>query len=110
MILICARNRFEIVQDAMPADSFLERLLGLINPHNSRSLIFNTRFGIHTFFLFVDIDVLVLDKFNQIKVAKENLKPFSFFFYNPRFSKIIELPKGTIKNSRLLLGDKILFV
>lgn len=109
MILINARNKKEIATDAKLANSFLDRLLGLINPQNPRSLIFNTRFGIHTFFMDKNIDILVLDKTNKIVAIKQGLKPYCFFFYNPAYSKIIELPEGSVKSSESKLSDKILF-
>lgn len=109
MKLIKARNRLEISDKVQEANSSIERLLGLINPKNSRFLVFNTRLGIHTFFLHQAIDVIVLDDKDFIRIVKSKLKPFHFFFYSPVFSKVIELPEGTVAKLELRVGDKILF-
>lgn len=109
MTIINARNHCKIAENAKLAESFFDQLLGLINPQNPRSLVFYTRFGIHTFFLHDKIDVLVLNKVNEVKAIRENLAPFNLFFYNPQLSIVVELPRGTIKKCAIRLNDKILF-
>lgn len=108
MILINARNNHKIATDAKHAESFSDRLLGLIDPRNPRSLVFSTRFGIHTFFLRSAIDVLLLDDSNNVVAFKKHLVPFRFFFYNPVFSRLIELPAGAINRADIRMNDKIL--
>lgn len=107
MILKDASQNNLITSDAQEATTFLYRALGLINPKNSRFLILRTRFGIHTFFLKDAIDVLVLNKENQVVKIKKHLHPYCFFFYSPRFFLVVELPEGTIKRCRIHLNDKI---
>lgn len=97
-----------ISADAQLASSFTQRTLGLLNHRNSRTLIFNTRFGIHTFFMDKPIDIILLNKSRQIVKIKEGLFPNRFFFYHPRFSYIIEMPFGTIHKFSLAINDKIL--
>jgi uncharacterized membrane protein (UPF0127 family) len=109
MILTCARNNIEIAKDAKLCIGFFDRLLGLINPENPRNLVFCTHFGIHTFFLVKSIDVIVLDRYDTVRVLRESLGPYRFCFYNPLYSKVIELPRNTIRRVHLSLGDKILF-
>jgi len=109
MILICARNKVKITDDAKLCVNFFDRLLGLINPKNPKYLVLFTRFGIHTVFLHVYIDVVILDENNQIRAMKQQLRPFSFFFYNPKFYKVVEMPSGEIEKTCLHIGDKILF-
>jgi len=40
---------------------------------------------------------------------KENLKPASFYFWNPIHDFVIELPEGKIKESKTQIGDQIKF-
>lgn len=95
-----------ISNDLKIASSLLDRLLGLLNSQNPRSLLFNTRFGIHTFGLDKPIDVIVIDQRSKIRILK-TIKPNSLFFYNPKYKTVIELSKGAIKKSKTQIGDKI---
>lgn len=89
-------------------NNLVDKSLGLISDPN-QTLIFKTRFGIHTFFLKKPIDVLILDKNRSVKKMKSNLKPWKLFFWNPSFDQVIELYIGTIQKSKTKLGDIIKF-
>lgn len=89
------------------AVSLKDNLFGLIGQKNITPTLFKTRFGIHTFFMKVSIDVIVLNKNNEVVKLKENLKPWKLFFWNPMFNKIIELPSGYIKENKINKGDTI---
>jgi len=126
-----------IATDLKECVSFKDRNLGLLDQQNPRSLLFKTRFGIHTFGLSEPIDVLVLShvellgakhlvsrffasvtalrmtgmgirhpelsvrvKDLKAEVVKANLKPNRFFFWNPIFDTVIELPNGAILDSK----------
>jgi len=93
--------------DCKIASSLTDRTLGLLRPSNPKALIFITHFGIHTFFLTKPIDILVLNKKWEVVKKAENLPPYRFFFYNPVYSTVIELPGGTLKRSGTSLSDKI---
>ena len=71
-------------------------MFGLLIRSNPRNLLFKTRFGIHTLFLREPIDVIVLNDKLQVMGTKQYLKPNSLFFWNPKYSIIIELKTGTI--------------
>lgn len=94
-------------RQAKIATSFYDRLFGLLNPHNPRFLIFHTHFGIHTLFMETPIDVLLLDREHKVVKTQENLHPNRLFLYHPKFSLVIEMPKGTIKKYRIAINDKI---
>lgn len=96
-----------LATDAKVATSFLDQILGLHRKSNPRSLVFKTRFGIHTFFLKTPIDVIILDSKNQVVKVKENLQPNRIFFWNPKYNSVIELPKDTISKSKTLLFDTL---
>lgn len=89
------------------ADSFSDRLLGLLNPHNPRFLVLKTRFGIHTFFMKTSIDVLLLDNEQKVVKIHKKLTPNQLFLYQPRYSTIIEMPQGTIEKFNIKINDKI---
>lgn len=84
-----------------------EKTIGLIGHENIASVIFETRFGIHTFGLKFPIDVLILDSQKRVVVLKESLSPNSIFLWNPRYKIVLELPAGTIKKYNIRKGTKI---
>ncbi len=107
MIIKNLTKKTIISKDAKFAKSFTDRLLGLNKKGNPRCLIFETRFGIHTFGLSLPIDVLILDKNLIVKKIKYKLKPNRFFFWNPRYFFIIETPANFTKKSGSAIGDQI---
>ena len=68
-------------------------------------MLLKTRFGIHTFGMKYTIDVLVLDKQNRVIALKENLKPNRIFLWNFNYETVLELPYGTIKETKSEIGD-----
>lgn len=87
--------------------NFFDRALGLIKDSTKIPLQLNTRFGIHTFGLKESIDILILDNSNRVYKKRELLEPYSFFFWNPSYSKVLELKGGTIKKFGVTIGDHI---
>lgn len=85
-----------------------ERAVGLIGKKEIIPVIFETRFGIHTFGMRVVIDVLILDKDKKVVALKESLKPNRIFLWNPHYKIVLELPKGTIKNHNIKKASKII--
>ena len=96
-----------VVRDLKRASTFLELLLGLHWLKNPPALLFRTRFGIHTLFLKAAIDVVVLDNRLRVVKLKSNLVPNRFFFWNPKYELVMELPKGALRASRTGLGDQL---
>lgn len=109
MMLTHARTGEEICSNAKKAISFWDNFLGLLNPRNPRSMVFSTRFGIHTLFMSEPIDVLILDDEGLVVKQKVGMKPYSFFFYSPRFKTVVEMPSGHIEKFGVRQNDKILF-
>lgn len=66
--------------------------------------MFKTRFGIHTFFLRGAIDVLILDGNLKVVCAKQ-VKPNNFYFWNPKYFYVLELPKNSITKHGIKIGD-----
>ncbi len=88
-------------------ETLKERAVGLLGKKEIIPVIFETRFGIHTFGMRVAIDVLILDNQKKVVVFKESLKPNRIFLWNPRYKIVIELPKGTIKKSNIKKGSRL---
>lgn len=87
--------------------TFFERLLGLVNWNYKPPVLLNTHFGIHTFFVSYPIDVLLLTPSGKVVGMCHSLRPFSFFFYMPLYSTVIELESGFIKRNNIKIGDII---
>ncbi len=104
MILKNLTRKTVLATDLKIPTSVLDQTLGLLKKSQPRSLLLKTRFGIHTFGLKEDIDVAILDKDFKIVKLKESLKPNSLFFWNPKYSLVIELPKETLKKTKTSLG------
>jgi uncharacterized membrane protein (UPF0127 family) len=85
----------------------IDKLLGVIK-YKDAGVFFNTRLGIHTFFVKTNLDLVILDK-KKVVCLKKNLKPNRIFLWNPKFSKVLELPAGSIDNLNLKLGNILKF-
>ena len=109
MIILNETKKTTISGAGKKVSSFLDKNLGLLKKSNPHSLLFKTRFGIHTFFLKESIDVVILDEGCKVVNIYENLKPNRIFFWNPIYDLVLELPKGTIRKSRTKAGDLIIF-
>lgn len=107
MILKNLTSGKTICKDLKICSSFLDRALGLLVPNNPRNLAFNTRFGIHTFFLKAPIDLLILDTKLKVVILKQNLKPGKLFFWNPSYSWVIELNKNSVRKFQIKEGDRL---
>lgn len=98
-----------ISKDLKIASSFQDRMFGLLLKRNPRSLLFKTKFGIHTFFLKQSIDVLVLNSENEV-IKGKTVNPNKIFIYNPRYDTVIELPQGSLRKSKTKIGDKLILI
>lgn len=93
-------------KDAKYCQDFWDRAFGLLLQSNPKSLLFKTRFGIHTIGMKNPINIIVLDdnfKVNKIKT----LLPNRFYFWHPKYQWVLELPVGL--TSKISLGDKLDF-
>ncbi len=82
-----------------------EKLKGLTGVEPIYPVYFETRFGIHTFGLKKAMDVLILNKNNEVADMKLNLRPGRIFLWNPKYFKVIELPAEKYKIS---IGEKVI--
>ncbi|MCL5410535.1 MAG: DUF192 domain-containing protein [Patescibacteria group bacterium] len=89
------------------AKNLKEKIIGLMMEIKAKPLLIKTRFGIHTFFLKFPIDILILDKGYKVRCVKEDLYPYRFFFWNPKYNMVVELPDGTIKENKIKTGQQV---
>ncbi|CAN5356257.1 hypothetical protein BH10PAT1_BH10PAT1_5360 [soil metagenome] len=85
-----------------------EKSIGLIGNKNITPVYFETRFGIHTFGVLEQIDILILNKNNKVVKIKNSLKPNSFFFWNPKYTKVVELKNNEIKKLGITLNNVLI--
>ena len=105
--MIKNKTRNTLITSLVIQKKGLGKILGLIGNVNPKAVVFNTRFGIHTFLLNFAIDIIILDKNSKAVALKENLKPNKIFLWNPVYDLVIELPVGSIQKSKTQKGDII---
>jgi uncharacterized membrane protein (UPF0127 family) len=84
------------------------KIKGLLGKTKPETLVFTTRFGIHTFFLQFPIDLIVLDSKRVVRLAK-TVKPNRVVLWNIKFKTVIELPFKTLGKTHTKIGDIITF-
>lgn len=92
---------------AHTARSFSENLFGLLVFPVSSALFLRTRWGIHTFWMKKPIDVLILDTKGKVVDMREHMRPFRVYFWNPIYSRVVELPGGYIQKHDIQKEDKV---
>lgn len=107
MIVLNLTRKTKITNNLQAVNSLSDKAFGLLKRSNSKFLLFQTRFGIHTFGLNKPIDILILD--DKLKVVKTGfgVKPNRLFFWHPKYFLVLELPSGVIINSRTKKGDQL---
>lgn len=107
MVIKNETKKIILSDTAIQAKTFKQKALGLLAEKKGTAMIFQTRFGIHTFCMKYPIDVLVLDKENKVTAYKQNMKANTIYFWNPLYKSLIELPHGIINATNTQLGDQI---
>ena len=102
----------DIATDARAATGFWSRLVGLLGRSSLRpgqALVLEPCRSIHTAFMRFEIDVIYLDRSQRVVKLVPALKPFRLSGALRRATAVIELPSGTIANSRSAVGDHLVF-
>lgn len=95
-----------LTKDIKKVKTLKDKTFGLFRKSNPRSLLFKTRFGLHTLFLSEPVDIILLDKdYKVVKMAINSQN--KFFIYSPVFSNVLELPASSIKKSKTKIGDRL---
>ena len=89
--------------------SFYQRLKGFMFTKQAKhALMFQRCNSIHTFFMKMNIDVLMCDKNDNILFIYNNLKPNKIIFPKKNVYKVIEIPTGIFNiNSNTKIKIKI---
>lgn len=85
----------------------LQKTIGLLGKKQPESVLFETRFGIHTFGMQFPIDVVILSDTYRVEKFHQGLMPNRIFVWNPRYRYVLELPSGKINALHIHLGDKL---
>lgn len=94
------------------AEDFFSRLFGLIFKKeliNDEGLLFENCNSIHTLGMRYYIDVIFLNRSDEIIAIFHSLKPFRFTPFLNGASKVLEFKSGFIKSTSLKVGDKLNF-
>lgn len=105
MTLKVGKKHIKIIE----CKSFFKRLMGFMFKKKTidYGLLFDKCSSIHTFFMFQKIDVILLDKDNNIIKTYEALKPNRIILPKKNVKKVLELPINTIK---YIDNNKIIFL
>lgn len=112
MIIFNVSKNVMIANQAVIADTFLSRMIGLLKYKrlaNNEALVITRCNSIHMFFMKFPIDVIFINRSNKVVGLVENIKPnrMSKIFWDA--SSAIELPIGAIAVSKTEIGDNITF-
>lgn len=107
MIIKLGKKYIKIIE----CKSFFSRLKGFMFKKKTidYGLLFDKCSSIHTFFMFQKIDVILLDKDNNIIKTYESLKANRVILPKKGVKKVLELPTNTIKyldNNKIIFENK----
>jgi len=100
-----------IADDVKLADNFATRTFGLIPKSSLKAgegLVIKPCCSIHTFFMKFAIDVLFVNKQNEIIALYQNVKPWRILPIHFTSHYVIELPAGTITIKNITKSDIII--
>jgi len=101
-----------LADDLLVADSFFKRFIGLMFKKElslGRGLHITPCNSIHMCFMNFPLDIIFLNRNNEIVSIIEGIKPWKFTNIIPHAYSVLELPEGTIDITSSYVGDKIIF-
>ena len=110
MIVTNITQQTRIGDKVFIAKSFWERTRGLIGTPPLKAgegLLLPGCMGVHMFGMGYPLDVIYLDRNNEVLLAIENLKPNTFGPVKFSSCAVLEFAVGTIHKSRTQVGDQI---
>ncbi|MFH1439704.1 MAG: DUF192 domain-containing protein [Candidatus Woesearchaeota archaeon] len=115
MIKNITKNK-TIVTNHEICETFFSKLKGLMfssrdakNNHKNLVFVFNKeqRIGLHMWFVWFSIDVILLDSNKKVVEIKENFKPFRLFNSKEKAKYVLELNHGAVKDGSIEVNDVI---
>ena len=88
-------------------ENMLEKLFGVAFRDKIEPVYFQTRWGIHTFFVKKPIDVFILDESFRVRIIKRGLNPGKLFFWNPTWLNVVETSVNYGSFKKIKVGDII---
>src|SRR5579864_3021965 len=101
-----------IATEAMVADSYFARLVGLIGKTKrwaqlGKGLWIVPSRGVHTIGMMFPIDLIFLSKDKEVVHLEEFVRPFRISKVSLKAASVLELPPHTIYRSRTQVGDQL---
>lgn len=99
-----------LVDKGRVADNFWTRLKGLIGVRTlaeGDGLLINGSKGVHCMFMSIPIDVVYVDKDDQIIAIDQNMRPWTVGRIFPASRYVLELPAGTARRTGTTIGDRL---
>lgn len=100
----------QVASEVVRANRFTERTKGLLGRSGlspGEAMLIEPAASIHTLFMKFRIDVVFLDKnMNVLKIIEE-LKPWRLTTHVRKSRCVLELPIGTIADSKTQVGDRL---
>ena len=112
MIILNQSKNIILANQVKIADTVLTRMTGLLKHSQlikNEALVIMGCNSIHMFFMKFAIDVIFVNKLNQVVGLVENIKPNRLSKIYWKASSAIELPAGIISSTKTEIGDKINF-
>ena len=104
------RTHRELATNVRVADTLFTRMKGLLGKRElpkGEALWIKPCFSVHTFFMKFPIDVIFLNKKNQVIASVSNLSPNRMTRLYPQSFSVLELPPGTIVADNIQIGDQL---
>ena len=93
------------------ANTFYKRLIGLMGKKEiNYGLLFRKTNSVHTFFMKENIDIIGINKNNEVIFKAQNISKNQIIKINNKIknTSVLELPKNTSK--KIKIGDKLTFI
>jgi hypothetical protein len=101
-------NGAELASQVTAADTFFKRLKGLMFSKSlpaGHGLLIQPCQSIHTYFMNYSIDVIYLSKEFEIVGLDETVMPAKVGKFHRKAQSVLELPVGTIRETRTEIGN-----
>ena len=113
-MLITKKGNSIFIRDAVICQSLISRMRGVmfkLRLSQAYVLEFSSEqiIPLHMLFVFFPIDVLFLDKKRRVVEVKERFLPFTFYSPAEKAQYVVEIPAGSVKQSRIRLGDAVVW-
>ncbi len=112
MIIKNRTKNSTVAAQCVVASTFFSRLKGLLGTaplKPGEGLLLVNEKSIHTFFMAFPIDVMYINGKSEVIKLDHNMPPFRLGKYVSNSVYILELPVGTIAQTRTTVGDRLEF-